>query len=99
MFIIENKENEEVHTDMPPIDSAPIEELDEEIENVLGEDPALEKPKEIELHTGLTTRWNSWLEAGLKKEIKEALLKKAFQKGELPFGGPRAESRNCAVTK
>ncbi|XP_076673955.1 uncharacterized protein LOC143372036 [Andrena cerasifolii] len=84
MFIVENKENEESQTDMAPIEqdmaSASVDELDEEIVKVFGEDPTLQNPKEIELDNFLTSRWNSWLASGLRKEVKE-LLKKHSRKG------------------
>lgn len=50
-------------------------ELDEETVKILGEEPP-KSQKELDIHANLARRWNSWLQQGLKKEIRDELLMK-----------------------
>ncbi|XP_074115714.1 uncharacterized protein LOC141538235 [Cotesia typhae] len=50
--------------------------LDDEVIEVLGDDPQAEDPQVGTLHKELATRWSSYISEGLKKETKADLLKK-----------------------
>ncbi|EZA52647.1 hypothetical protein X777_08538 [Ooceraea biroi] len=49
--------------------------LDEETLKILGDEP-LKSQEELKIHIGLANRWNPWLQQGLKKEIRNELLRK-----------------------
>lgn len=51
-------------------------ELDDEILQVLGEDPSASQALDFDLHSSIATRWRHWVEKGVKKEEREQLFEK-----------------------
>lgn len=62
-------------------------ELDEETLQIIGEEPP-KSEKELEIHASLVSRWQPWLQEGLKKEVKDALLKKYPRAGNCALEAP-----------
>lgn len=48
--------------------------LDDDILEVIGEDPSIKKASDLKLHPELASRWKFWLEEGLPKEEREKIL-------------------------
>lgn len=69
----------------PDIEEVPIDA--EELE-ILGEDPASNKPKEFKLHSGLASRWEACIRSGLDKEKRAELLKIYSREGNCPLEAP-----------
>lgn len=69
----------------PDIEEVPInaEEL-----QILGEDPASNKPKEFKFHSGLASRWEACIRSGLNKENRAELLKTYSREGNCPLEAP-----------
>lgn len=68
-------------------DKEDIFDLDEETLKIIGEEPP-ENQKELEIHSSLVNRWNPWLNQGLKKEVRDELLKKYPRAGTCPLEPP-----------
>lgn len=61
--------------------------LDEEILKIIGEEPP-DNQKELEIHSSLVNRWNPLLKEGLKKEVRDDLLKKYPRAGPCSLEPP-----------
>lgn len=68
--------------------------LDEETLQIIGEEPP-KSDKELEIHGSLTSRWQPWLQEGLKKEVKDALLLKYPRAGNC-VSNPHLLTKNLA---
>lgn len=62
-------------------------ELNEETLQIVGEEPS-KSDKELEIHDSLASRWQPWLQEGLKKDIKNALLLKYPRAGNCALESP-----------
>lgn len=61
--------------------------VEEEILEVLGEDPQKSKALDITLHESLKLRWNYWITHGLEKKVKEELVEKYARSVEFEASG------------
>ena len=50
--------------------------LDDELKEVLGQDPSASNALDAKLHSSIHTRWKYWFANGIQKEEREALLEK-----------------------
>lgn len=77
-------------------------ELDEETVKIIGEEPP-KSQKELEIHSSLASRWNLWLQQGLKKEVRDELLMKHPRAGiyslEPPILNQELSALNANILK
>lgn len=88
------KEETETPKDKSEQDSKPEdpdEGLDEEILELLGQDPKKKKGLDVKIHPSLISRWGFWLSEGVPKEDRDKLLTKFNVPEELLAEGIRPE--------
>lgn len=63
--------------------------IDEEILNLLGDDPNATQGGTIKLHPEIKNRWETWMKEGLSEDNRKSLTKKYPRKGDLYAEPPK----------
>ena len=69
--------------------------IDDDILEMLGEDPQKSKALNINIHESLRRRWNYWITHGLEKKVKDELTEKYARSTE--FDAPKLNAEMSAI--